>query len=126
MLFFDWRKIHRASKGNAKKVVLIVRSMLYPPLNKYDATYPFYLRDFSGKSFLVNIEKVLEEDFFYRPKEIAEYVALASFRNYAYYATTGDTSLDLLHSPVRQDIITNNRLLSIENDRVRFKYEEVT
>jgi hypothetical protein len=96
------------------------------PKNRFDPLYHFYIRDLSGKSFLVNLPQLLEEDFFYKPKEIAEYVALASFRNYSYYATTGDTSLDLLHSPVRQDIIINNRLLSIENDRVRFKYEEVT
>ena len=95
------------------------------PRNRYDPLYHYYIRDFKGKSFLLYPEKLLAEDFFYKPKEMAEYVALASFRNYAYYLNSGDTSLDLLHSPVGQDTINNNRLLSIENGRVRFKYEEI-
>jgi len=127
MIFFDWRKIHLASGGNARRVILALRTLAGEvPRNRFDPLYHFYIKDFTGKSFLVNPRELLEEDFFYKPKEIAEYVALASFRNYSHYATTGDTSLDLLHSPVRQDIITNNRLLSIENGKILFKFEEVT
>lgn len=127
MIFFDWMKIRLFSGKDPKRVILAVRALMGEvPKNTYDPLYFAYIKDFSGKSFLINPEKLLEEDFFYKPKEIAEYVALASFRNYSIYATTGDASLDLLHSPVRQDTITNNRLLSIENGKILFKFEEVT
>ncbi len=127
IILYDWKKIAMARKNDPKRIVLALRTLAGEiPRNKWDPLYYYYVKDFGGKSFIVNLPKLLEEDFFYKPKEIAEYVALASFRNYSYYATTGDTSLDLLHSPVRQDIITNNRLLSIENGKILFKYEEVT
>lgn len=127
MIFYDWRKIRLIAGLNPNKIILATRTLLGEvPKNRYDPLYHYYIRDFTGKSFLVNIGEVLENDFFYRPKEIAEYIALASFRNYSNYASSGDTSLDLFHCPVRQDIITNNRLLSIEDGKILFKYEEVT
>jgi hypothetical protein len=126
IIFYDWRKIRLIAKRDPKKVILAMRALLGEvPRNRFDPLYHFYIRDFTGKSFLVNIQEVLENDYFYKPKEIAEYIALASFRNYSTYIASGDTSLDLFHCPVRQDILTNNRLLIIENDRIRFKYEEV-
>ena len=62
--------------------------------------------------------------FKYTPKEVAEYIGLASFRNYGEYTVTGDKTLDLFHSPVDQDTINNNRLLRIVDGRVYFYYEE--
>ena len=127
VILYDWKKIARACKNDPKRMILAFRTMTGElPKNKWDPLYYYYLKDFGGKSFIVNLPKLIEEQFFYTAKEIAEYVALASFRNYSHYALTGDTGLDLLHSPVRQDIITNNRLLSIENGRILFKFEEVT
>jgi hypothetical protein len=62
--------------------------------------------------------------FRYTAKEVAQYIGLASFRNYGYYQITGDTTLDLFHSPMDQDTINQNRLLSIVDNRVHFYYEE--
>jgi hypothetical protein len=94
------------------------------PKNRYDPLYKYYYEDFAGESFLLQPHKLLDEAFRYRPKEVAEYIGLASFRNYAYYCASKDATLDLLHSPVREDIINNNRLLSIRDGRVHFKYEK--
>ena len=62
--------------------------------------------------------------FRYTPKEVAQYIGLASFRNYGEYTVTKDTTLDLFHSPVDQDNINQNRLLRIVDDRIHFYYEE--
>lgn len=97
-----------------------------PPNNWYDVRYQAYYSDFTGQSFLINPYTLVAERNRWKYKEIAQYVALASFRSYAYYATTQDKSLDLLHSPVGEDIINQNRLLSIKDGRVHFQYEEVT
>ena len=127
MILYDLKKILRATKGNARKIVLALRVLSGEvPKNYYDPLYFFYQKDLTGNSFLVNPREVLDQDFFYKPKEIAEYLALASFRNYSHFLTTGDTRLDLFHSPVSEKIITNNRLLYIKDGFVHFKYEEVT
>lgn len=127
IIFYDLRSIQRVAKRDPKRYISALRVLCGEvPCNKFDPLYFFYLKDFSGKSFLVNPQALLDNTFFYSAKDIAEYVALASYRNYSHYATTGDTSLDLFHSPVSQDIINKNRLLSIENDKVLFKFEEVT
>lgn len=127
IILYDWKKIAKASRNNPKRVVLALRTMIGEvPRNRFDPLYYFYCKDFSGSSFLVNPRELLANDYFYKPVEIAEYVALASYRNYSLYAAFGETSLDLLHSPVGQDIIIKNRLLSIKDDKILFRYEEVT
>lgn len=127
MILFDRKKILRVAKRDPKRVLNAIRVLSGEvPKNKYDPLYFFYQKDFSGKSFLVNPKELLENDYFYPAKHMAEYVLVASYRNYAHYCATGDTTLDLLHCPVQQSIITNNRLLSIKNGRILFEYEEVT
>jgi hypothetical protein len=97
------------------------------PRNRYDPLYRLQQKDFSGDSYLINaydllISGPIESSY----KEIADYIGLASFRKYSEYLTTNDAGLDILHSPLSEEQIKQNRLLSIENGRIRFKYEEVT
>jgi hypothetical protein len=117
----------RKTGSSSKRILLAVRSIVSNrlPKNRYDPLYPFYGIDFSGKSFIINPETLITNAFRYKPKEVAEYIALASYRSYSYYATTGDTTLDLFHSPVEQTTINSNRLLKVIDGRVHFLYEEV-
>jgi hypothetical protein len=39
---------------------------------------------------------------------------------------TKDTTLDLLHFSGKIEVIKNNRLLRVENDRIHFLFEEIT
>ena len=105
-------------------MMLRAMTMTSLPRNLYDPLYNYYYDDFSGESFLLRPTILLHEAFRYRPKEVAQYIGLASFRNYAHYCVTRDTTLDLLHSPVHEDIINKNRLLRIENGRIHFLYEK--
>ncbi len=94
------------------------------PRNVYDPLYKYYYDDFTGKSFLINPYELLAEAHRYTPKEVAQYIGLASFRNYAHYCVSKDTTLDLFHSPVSEDTIKQNRLLHIEDEKVHFLYEK--
>lgn len=73
---------------------------------------------------MLNPHELIKYAFRWTPKEVAEYIGLASFRNYSEYRVTGDKSLDLFHSPVDQDTINQNRLLRIKDGRIYFYYEE--
>lgn len=126
MLFYSWRKMYRKSGGSSKRIILILKAMIKQglPQSVRDPLYNYYYDDFSGESFLLQPHLLIYNEFRYTPKEVAEYIGLASFRNYAYYCATKDATLDLFHSPVSEDIINSNRLLEIKNGRVHFLYEK--
>lgn len=95
-------------------------------MNRYDPTYRFSLEDWSGDSFLVHPEKILSNRSKFKDSELAEYVALASFRSYANYKVTGKKTLPILMSPVNHNVINNNRLLTLHGEEIFFCWEEVT
>lgn len=126
MLFYDWKRIVRYSGGSSKLTLLILQSMLRTstPRNKFDPIFKYYYIDFSGNSFLVHATELMAYRYKWRDKELAEYIGLASFRNLGEYKASGKVSLDLLHSPIGEDAINNNRLLRISGDQIHFYYEE--
>ena len=126
MIKYNFDKIMRATNGESTKIVTVIELLTYQriPFNKKDKTYNYYGKDFSGNSFLVNPERLLIEARNYSMKEAAEYFAVASYRNYYHYKTTGDTTLQMLHLPVNPDIINNNRLLRTENGVIYFQFED--
>lgn len=112
--------------GSSKRILQAFKahSSTRLPKSLYDPLYSYKQVDFSGESFMLNPFELLDYSFKWKPKEVAEYIGLASFRSYSDYSVSGDKSLDLFHSPVDQDIINNNRLLRILKDRIYFYYEE--
>ena len=126
MIYFDWKKILEASNGNVADIITIMRIITFriTPKNYYDKTFRFYEKSFHGSSFLVNAEDLLQEGRAYSDKEVAEYVGVASFRNYYEYKKTKDTTLDLIFCQVSENTINQNRLLEIRDRKIHFKYEE--
>ena len=126
IVFYSLRKILRFTGNSSKKIVKAIESITYRkiPLNYNDPLYDYYYTDFSGDSFLLNPTELLLYAFKYTYKEVAQYIGLASYRNYSHYTVTGDKSLDLFHSPVDQDTIEKNRLLRVKKGRIYFYYEE--
>ena len=126
MIYFDWKKILEASNGNVADIITIMRIITFriTPKNYYDKTFRFYEKSFHGSSFLVNAKDLLQEGRAYSDKEVAEYVGVASFRNYYEYKKTKDTTLDLIFCQVSENTINQNRLLEIRDGKIHFKYEE--
>lgn len=126
IITYDWKKILRRAGHSSTEIVkaFAAHASTRLPKNKLDPIYPYYYMDFEGESFMLNPHQLLRNPLRYPNKMLAQYIALASYRNFANYLVTNDASLDLLHSPVSQDIINKNRLLRIHNDRIYFYYEE--
>lgn len=129
ILKYSWRKIKTMAGRSSGRVYLALYSMIHRglPRSRYDPLYKLQSKDFTGESYLLNVyDLLIKGPTEASIKEIADYVGLASFRKYSEYLLTNDASLDILHSPLSEEQLKQNRLLSIENGRIRFKYEEVT
>ena len=128
MIFYDWAKLYRKTEGSASRIVTTVAYITFPslPKNRYDPTYHLSYEDWSGDSFLLHPEKILSNRSKFNDTELAEYIALASFRSYAEYVTTGKRTLSEILCPVKLNDLKNNRLLTFQNGEIYFCWEEVT
>ena len=126
MIKYNWEKINREAKGDSVSTLTIIHLLTYKriPASRKDKTYKYFGKSFLGQSFLLNPRQLLAERRYYSNKEAAEYVAVASYRNYFYYKRTGQTTLELIHLPVNETIVNRNRLLRIENGLVHFLFED--
>ena len=129
MIFYNWKKIRKETNGKVGDIVTILYILTYrkePPINRNDRRFKFWTKSFHGDSFLLNPEPLLIQRNRYSDVEIAQYAGIASLRNHFDYRSKKDTTLDLLHYTGKEDILIKNRLLWVENDRIHFKFEEVT
>ena len=128
MLFYNWEKILRESKGSVSDILTVLNILTYklPPVNRYDRKFKFWTKSFHGDSFLVNPEPLFIQRRRYSDVEIAQYAGIAALRNHFEYRSKKDTTLDFLHYTGKEEIIERNRLLWIEDGRIHFKFEEVT
>jgi hypothetical protein len=126
MIFYSLRKIFNKTGRSSKQIILAFRAHIssHTPKNIYDPLYKYYYTDFSGESYMLNPHELVQNVFRWSNREVAQYIALASFRSYTEYTLTKDASLDLLHSVMDKDNINKNRLLRIVDNKVRFYYEE--
>ena len=126
MIKYNWEKIYREAKGDSVSILTIIHLLTYKriPASRKDKTYKYFGKSFLGDSFLLNPRQLLAERKYYSNKEAAEYIAVASYRNYFNYKQTGKTTLELLHLPVETTIVNRNRLLRIDNGLVHFLFED--
>lgn len=127
-ILFDWKKICRAADNKVGNIFSIFTAITLKTAakSKRDKLYKYSGMDFSGHSYILQPEKLLEFSHCYTMKEIAEYIALASYRNYSEYLMSGIRTLKLTNSPVSLTKINSNRLLRVENGLIHFLFEEVT
>ena len=119
-------KIMRISDGDPTSILTVIHILTYnriPSSNK-DPIYKYYGKSYLGNSFLANPKQLLVERRNYSNLEAANYVLVASYRNYHEYKRTGDTTLPLIHLPLLEEIINENRLLRMENGVIHFKFED--
>ena len=115
LIFYNWEKIYRDTGGKTSGILSIISYLTFP-----------HLPDWSGDSFLLFPEKLIVHRKEFGDPELAQYVALASFRSYAEYKATRKTTLDMLLAPTGQKLIDYNRLLTRINEQIYFCWEEVT
>ena len=126
MIKYNWEKILRETKGDSVSILTIIHLLTYKriPASRKDKTYKYFGESFLGDSFLCNPRQLLVERRNYSNQEAAEYIAVASFRNYFEFMQSGKTTLELLHLPVDTTIVNRNRLLQIKDGLVHFKFED--
>jgi hypothetical protein len=126
MIKYNWEMIFRETNGDSTSILTIVHLLTYKriPASKKDKTYKYFGKSFVGDSFLLNPRQLLAERKNYSNKEAAEYIAVASYRNYFNYNRTGETTLELIHLPVDTTIVNRNRMLRVENGLVHFLFED--
>jgi hypothetical protein len=126
MIKYNWEKINSETNGDSTSILTIVHLLTYRriPASRKDKTYKYFGKSFVGDSFLVNPRQLLAERNKYSNKEAAEYIAVASYRNYFNYQQTGQTTLELIHLPVTTTIVNRNRLLRIDTGLVHFLFED--
>jgi hypothetical protein len=124
MIFYNWKKILKESNGKVGNILTILDILTYKklPVNRKDRRFRFWQKSFHGDSFLLQPEALLVQRARYSDLEIAQYAGIASLRNYFEYQSRKNTTLDLMHYTGNEDIINQNRLLRIENERVHFKF----
>jgi len=126
MVFYNWNKFSEISKGDAKDIVLlftILALKLKVPNSAKSRKRHFYTQNLIGDSFIINEKDLLKSNTSLR--NIAQYIALASYRNYLDYRWYGNLTLPLKYSKIDRDIIDKNPLLIIdEKNNIHFKYEE--
>ena len=107
MIKYNWEKIYREAKGDSVSILTIIHLLTYKriPASRKDKTYKYFGKSFLGDSFLLNPRQLLAERKYYSNKEAAEYIAVASYRNYFNYKQTGKTTLELIHLPVETTIV---------------------
>ena len=126
-MFFDWNKIYKKTDGSVGSLFLVIKMLAYKevPSNFNDKIIPYYGKDYGGVSFLLCPKVLMDNAFRYSHKEVVQYVALASYRKYADYLTSGNLTLPLVESPLDENKIKQNRLLQLdEYDNIHFKYEK--
>ncbi len=127
MIIFDWTKVYQTSGGSSSNIINIIAYLtLKPlPLNNYDHKIKRLSQiDWSGNSYLLNPMPVITARRDIGVHELAQYVALASFRNLAEYKTTKRATLRTIESPVDLELLKNNELLTIVDDQIFFCWEE--
>ena len=126
MIKYNWEKINSETKGDSTSILTIIHLLTYKriPASRKDKTYKYFGKSFVGHSFLLNTRQLLTERKNYSNKEAAEYISVASYRNYFNYKQTGETTLELIHLPVNTSIVNRNRLLRVENGLVHFLFED--
>ena len=127
MIFYNWAKMYRLLGTSSSDIVTLIAYLTYPhlPKNYYDSVNRWANEDWSGDSYLLHPEKIITNRKEFKDRELAQYVALASFRSFAEYQATNKRSLDTLESPVPKEFIYQHRLLTLVENEIYFHWEEV-
>lgn len=120
---YHWPKIKRVSGGKVQTIRIIFESMMNYP-RKAVGRLSYDEMDFTGDSYLINPEGLLEAFQQANQIDAANYLMLASYRNYAQYQVTGDATLPLKHINIPTDRLKLNSLVEIRDNEIHFLLEK--
>jgi hypothetical protein len=125
--FFNLARLEIESKKDSKRLVETLRLHFInktKPKNARQEIKP--LSNLKGNSFLLNPEPLFNDkstDVIYK----AQYIKLAGRRDYLLYQLYGHRHLDLSYFlDIDINLIRHNPLLTIKDNKIYFKYEELT
>lgn len=126
MTLFNWKKIVKDTGGKTNDILAIMHWLTFRqvPQSRKDRLFRYFERNYEGDSFLVNGESIFYKKHNYDMAEIMQYFSLASYRSFAKYVHERAVTLDFFHVEVEEDAIDNNRLLTLEDGLIHFKYED--
>ena len=116
-LFYNFELLSKKAKGNPTKMVGLLNKFYLERKNK-----TYITTNLSGKAFILNPEDLFssKENDIYK----AQYIILASKRDYFLYTKYGITSLQLSYYPdINIEKIKYNPLLNITKTDIGFLYE---
>lgn len=127
MILFDKSKLIKFSGGKYNNMIDILAHITYrfPPKSPGDVRRLKYQTiSWGGDSFLLNPEKLLDNHFRYRKKEVMQYILVAAKRSYPEYKLFRKKTLSahLLNA----DALVDNRLLTITGNEIHLKFEEAS
>lgn len=123
MLFYDWLKINRYSNGKVQAIKAIYQSIVDDPRPSF-ARARYDRMDFSGDSYIIKPESLMWAFHNCNQRDAANYLRLASFRNYADYLITGDDTLPINRVHIPTDILKQNSLIEITDNKIHFLLEK--
>jgi hypothetical protein len=113
IIFFSWSKIEKRCKGDLSCIANTFKKFTTTPVPS----------ELSGNSFILNIKGLFSSKDFL-DHEVVEYLYLCSLRNHFDYKYQNNARLYLYFSNIPLDRMSRNKLLKIENDYIKFIYEE--
>ena len=127
MVLFVWKKILYRTEGKTKDILSIMHMLTFMsfPSDTKDVLYKYIDEQFVGPCFATKLEDFFYEAKSYTTRERLEYLSLLSRRSLAEYFQSQTITLDLSHANLSQDIIKRNRLLTLEDSLIHFKYEDI-
>ena len=122
ILFFDWPKI---KKRSGKKVSMI-RAIFFSLMDYEEPHFAARRLNkdfFIGDSYLLQPERLLNAFLTGNQVDAANYLMLASYRNYADFKVTGDCTLPLKYVTIPQTKLETNSLIDIKGNAIHFLLE---
>lgn len=116
MIFFNYEKLYVLSGADSSLIVLYFTNLVRD-INMY--------KDLVGGSFVVNEKVITNNPYRLSNQQLAEYLGILSFRNYANYKFTRDSGLSLEMIPpwIPRDVLQNNPLIEIKSNKIIFNEE---
>jgi len=112
LLFYSWDKVVKQCDGKIDCILTLFKTF-------NTKSVPTNL---IGDSFMINLDELLSS--LSSDVEKIEYLYLCSLRNYFDYKYQNNAKLYLYFSPISVEKISRNSLLKLENDYIKFIYEE--